>query len=289
MKARCAIVGCGRVGASLAEHLYKAGYPICGVASRRLISAQRVAEKIPGTPFSTDAAEVTRGADVVFITTPDDAIAGVAEAIALEGGIQKGASVFHCSGSLPSTILLPVTEGGGVIGSMHPLQSFAGAASERSPFDSIIMSVEGDAEAVELALAMARDLGARGITIETHAKTMYHAAAVVASNCFVAVQDMAWRFIGDAGVSEADAWSVLGPLIEGTLANIKKVGPVGALTGPIARGDVATIDAHLDKISEMQPDLEPLYRALCRHTVDIATRKGTLSREARGLLVEHLG
>lgn len=288
MKVRCAVVGCGRVGISLVYHLNRAGYPICGVASRSLESAEKAAGVVPGTPFSINAVDVTREADVVFITTPDDTIAEVAGAIAKEDGFKKGASVLHCSGSLASTIMLGVKEAGAFIGSMHPLQSFAGADLANNPFDSIVMSVEGDEKAVAIALVMAADLGAKGLTIETHAKTMYHAAAVVASNCFVTVQDMAWKFISEAGVSEKDAWSVLGPLIEGTLANIKKVGPVEALTGPIARGDVATIDAHLNKISEMQPDLEALYKALCLHTVDVAKRKGTLSKEAEEALVKRL-
>lgn len=288
MKVRCAVVGCGRVGTSLVYHLNRAGYSICGVASRSLESAEKAAGIVPGTPFSINATDVTREADVVFITTPDDTIAEVAEAIAKEGGFKDGASVLHCSGSLPSTIMAGVKETGALIGSMHPLQSFAGADLESNPFDAIIMSVEGDEKPVEIALGMASDLGAKGLTIETHAKTMYHAAAVVASNCFVTVQDMAWKFISDAGVSEKDAWSVLGPLIEGTLANIKKVGPVDALTGPIARGDVATIDTHLNKISEMQPGLESLYKALCLHTVDVAKRKGTLNKDAEEALVKRL-
>lgn len=289
MKATCAVVGCGRVGTSLVYHLNRVGYPICGVASRSLASAERAAGLVPGTLCSTDAAGVTKEADVVFVTTPDDTIAEVAEALAAEGGVKAGATVLHCSGSLPSTIMATVKEAGGFIGSMHPLQSFAGADLETNPFDSIIMSVEGDEKPVAIALSLAADLGARGLTIETRAKTMYHAAAVVASNCFVTVQDMAWAFIKDAGVSEQDAWSVLGPLIEGTLANIKKVGPVGALTGPIARGDVATIDAHLTKIAEMQPGLEALYKALCRHTVDVAKRKGSLTTDAETELMKRLG
>ncbi|SCY03423.1 Rossmann-like and DUF2520 domain-containing protein [Desulfoluna spongiiphila] len=288
MKARCAVVGCGRVGTSLVIHLNRVGYPLCGVASRSLKSAAKAAEMLPGTPYSTDPAEVTRGADLVFLTTPDDTIAEVAEAIAEAGGFKEGATVLHCSGSLPSTIMATVREAGAFIGSMHPLQSFAGADLTTNPFEGIIMSVEGDEPCVALALALAADLGARGLTIETHAKTMYHAAAVVASNCFVTVQDMAWQFISDAGVSEEDAWSVLGPLIEGTMANIKKVGPVAALTGPIARGDVDTIGTHLEKIAEMKPGLAALYKALCLHTVDIASRKNTLSAEAEEALVQRL-
>ncbi|VFQ43048.1 Rossmann-like and DUF2520 domain-containing protein [Desulfoluna butyratoxydans] len=288
MKARCAVVGCGRVGTSLVIHLDRVGYPLCGVASRSAESAEKAAGLVSGTPYSTDPVAVTRDADLVFITTPDDTIAEVAEAIAAAGGFKQGATVLHCSGSLPSTIMEKARLAGARIGSMHPLQSFAGADRETNPFEGIIMSVEGDAPSVELALGLASDLGARGLTIETRAKTMYHAAAVVASNCFVTVQDMAWQFIGDAGVSEEDAWSVLGPLIEGTMANIRKVGPVAALTGPVARGDVDTIGTHLDKIAEMKPGLAALYKALCLHTVDMASRKGTLTPEAEEALVRRL-
>ena len=291
MKARCAVVGCGRVGISLVYHLNRLGYLICGVASRSEGSAKLASEVAGGVPFTTKAQEVTREADVVFITTPDDAISETAEAIFEAGGFSEKSVVLHCSGSLPSTIMEKIKESGALIGSMHPLQSFAGVdtnALSNNPFDGIIASVEGDDKAVSLALEISKDLGARGLTIETHAKTMYHAAAVVASNCFVTVQDMAWKFIADAGVSEKDAWSVLGPLIEGTMANIKRVGPVEALTGPIARGDVATINAHLEKISEMQPELEPLYKALCLHTVDVAKRKKTLGEDAEKALTDRL-
>jgi predicted short-subunit dehydrogenase-like oxidoreductase (DUF2520 family) len=174
-------------------------------------------------------------------------------------------------------------------GSIHPLQSFATIQVERNPFEGIIAAVEGDEAAVERGLVIARDLGAKGLTIKTQAKTMYHASAVAASNFMVTLVDFAYNLLGVAGIEAKDAYSVLGPLIEGTLSNIKRVGPVEALTGPIVRGDVGTVADHLREIAEKTPELVELYKVLGRHTVEIAKKRGTLTHEALDGLNKLLG
>ncbi len=288
MKPCFSIVGCGRVGTTLAKYLTDAGYRCLGTASRSEASAKAAAEAAGCDLFSVSPEAVTKEADVVFITTPDDAIESVCEEIAAKGGFKEDALVYHCSGSLPSTLLASAKTQGALIGSMHPLQSFASAGTEVNPFKGIIVSVEGDLSAVDLALEMAWKLGATGLTIRTDAKAIYHAAAVVASNALVTLVDLAYQLIEAAGIGPDDAYKVLGPLIEGTLYNIKDKGTVDALTGPVVRGDVSVIEKHVAEIEDKTPDLSELYKVLGKYTVEVARRKGALPDETLEALLKAL-
>ncbi len=279
MKPSFAIVGCGKVGTVLGKFLAAAGYRPAGLASKSLSSAEKAAQIIGTDYFNQIPWEITKKADVVFITTPDNAIADTCNSIAENDGFGKDAVVLHCSGVLPSTILSSAKKGGASVGSMHPLQSFASAEIEQNPFQDIIISVEGDAAAVNAAGKIATDLGATCLTIQTEAKTLYHASAAVASNYLVTLLDLALRLIEASGISGPDAIKVLKPLIEGTLANVERVGVIKALTGPIVRGDVETVEKHIQEIGSKKPELLSLYKTLGFHTIDIASAGGTLSEE----------
>ncbi len=288
-KPSVAIVGCGKLGTALARRLAACGYPLAALASKRLSSARTLAARVRAESVSDRAWEVLTAARVVFLTTPDGVIQDACEQIAGEGGWRPDTLVYHCSGAHSSALLAPARAAGAVVGSLHPLQSFASTAIKGNPFDGIVMSVEGDEQAVKTGHAIAEDLGATCFTIRTDTKTLYHASAVVASNYLVTLLEFAFRLIEAAGIDRRDAFGVLKPLIDGTLANVEAVGIPEALTGPVARGDVATVGAHLDAIAAQAPDLESLYKLLGRHTVAVATAKGALGEEqarAIGRLVE---
>jgi predicted short-subunit dehydrogenase-like oxidoreductase (DUF2520 family) len=289
MKPGFSIVGCGRLGITLAKVLSEKGYPARGFASRTLASAQKAAELSGSDNAGTDPVCAIRDADIVFITTPDGLIGSVCQSMSKSGAFRPDQFVYHCSGSLPSTLLESAKDCGSTIGSIHPLQSFATVHTDRNPFDGIIAAVEGDEKAVTLGLAIAEDIGAKGLTIKTDSKTMYHASAVVASNFMVTLVDFAYQLLGVAGIDSKDAYAVLGPLIEGTLANIKQVGPVNALTGPIVRGDVGTVSDHILEITGKKPKLLELYKILGKHTVEIAKQRGSLSKESLDGLTDLLG
>lgn len=279
MKPSFAIVGCGKVGTSLGWFLSRRGYPLLGVVSRHLETAEAAARRVGTEVFSDKAWEITPRADVVFITTPDGAIAGTCQEILNHGGFKENAVVLHCSGSLPSTILSFGEKRGYHAGSLHPLQSFASLKTDWNPFRGIIAAVEGDAEAAAVAREMAKDLGAICLDIKTEAKSLYHASAVVASNYLVSLMDLSLRLMGAAGITGKNAIDVLYPLVRGTLSNIEKVGIPEALTGPISRGDVETVADHLKHMATIAPDLIPIYKSLGRHTIGLARDKGTLSQK----------
>ncbi len=288
MKESFAIVGCGKLGCALAKQMKSSGYPLAGLASKNIISAQQAADEIGTDIFSDKPWEITRSADVVFITTPDGQIEAAATLLAENKGLKKNAVVLHCSGSQPSTILMAAKKCGVSIGSLHPLQSFASSRAEGNPFQNIIAAIEGEAEAVALARQIAQDLGATCFFIKTHAKTAYHAAAVVASNYLVTLQDMAFKLLQIAGIPPENAFQVLKPLIHGTLFNIEKKGTEKALTGPIVRGDTETIRTHIDEILRMAPDLLNLYQTIGRYTVNIAESGGNITKERARELIQIL-
>jgi predicted short-subunit dehydrogenase-like oxidoreductase (DUF2520 family) len=276
MKPTFAIVGCGRVGSALGRFLNERGYGAVGAASRTLASARELADRIGISKVSINPWEVTNQADVVFITTPDGVIEDVCRSISKEKGFGERTVVLHCSGALPSTILSDARNCGAAIGSLHPLQSFASKTYRQSPFPGIIMDMEGDGPAVAMAEKIAADLGARSLLIKTERKSLFHAAAVAASNYLVTLLDLAFQLMGEAGVAPESAWQVLRPLVEGTLSNVNDVGIPEALTGPIARGDLETVRGHLRDMGGNLPHLASLYKALGCHTIQVAIAKGTL-------------
>ncbi len=275
-----AVVGCGKVGTALTKFLLDNGYQPVGFASRTLASARRLANLAKNDRFSELPWQITANAQIVFITTPDGAIEATCNAIAQNQGFSPGAIVLHCSGALSSTILKSAADAGAFVGSMHPLQSFASTEIRENPFLQIIISVEGDSRAVEASRTMSEDLGAVCMEIQTRAKMLYHAAAVVASNYLVTLMDLAFGLVEPAGIARSEALKAMAPLIQGTLANIEKVGIPEALTGPIARGDSQIVARHLEQIQDRAPGLLELYKTLGRHTVPIALAKKSLSAQA---------
>ena len=280
MKPSFAIIGCGKVGTALAIFLTRAGYRPAGFASKNLSSAKHVADIVFFDHFSDVPWDITRHADVVFITTPDSAIKDTCDTISRHNGFADNAVVMHCSGALASSVLSSAKTCGAWIGSMHPLQSFATVDHKTNPFQGIIVSLEGEAPAVNIAKTIAADLGGRVVTLLTEAKTLYHASAVVASNYLVTLLDLAVRLIEEAGVNRQDAFNLLKPLIEGTLSNIGKVGVQKALTGPIARGDIKTVEKHIEEIGFKRPELLALYKMLAFYTIDIAAAGDSISESS---------
>jgi len=275
-----AIIGCGKLGTALGVALARCGYFLCGLSSRSISSAQALADAVGRNVIVSDKPwEATIQADIVFITTPDDHIQSVCQSIIDQGGFQNGSVIFHCSGSLPSTILSEVCREGVSTGSIHPVQSFSGGRYDSNPFDGITMSVEGDRQAVDTALPIVTDLNAAPLAISTAGKIAYHAAAVVASNYLVAIVELDHTLMGYADVPPKKAFEVLEPLMLGTLKNIADKGPIDALTGPISRGDVRTIASHLAAIGVEDVEVLKLYKTLAKRTIGIAALREELDQK----------
>ncbi len=289
MKSTVAIIGCGTVGTAIGKLLARAGYRITGVATRSLETADRSAKIIGVQRFSDRPWDVTLGADLVFITTPDDAIQSTCKAIAEHNGFKKSSVVIHCSGALSSAILSPAKACGAFVSTLHPLQSFASVEQAEKLVPGSFCAVEGDDAALPIMGQLVKDLGGVLMEVSPDGKTLYHAAAVAASNYLVALIHLALELDRSVGMPPDVSFKALLPLIKGTLDNIGAKGIPEALTGPIARGDVDTVAAHLQAIKARAPNLLMIYSALGLYTVDLAKAKGTLRTEAAEKLVALLG
>jgi len=274
------IIGAGTVGTALAIRLSGRGYPVAAVSSRSRSSAQRLAEAVKGCTVYDGSQGVADNADLVFITTPDDAIATVAAQI----NWYKGQSVVHCSGADSTVSLEPAYTSGAYVGVIHPLQTFAGVqqAVENIPGSTFAL------EAEEPLLTTLKEISAAldGYCIELGAedKVLYHTAAVMACNYLVTLVKLATDLWQTFNVPSQEAVRALLPLLRGTIHNIETVGIPNCLTGPIARGDVGTIKKHLDALEKATPEVLSAYRELGLHTIPVALNKGKINGEQAEVL-----
>ena len=262
-------VGAGAVGSALAVALAKASYRIAAVASRRQASATALSAQLPQGTAVTNPAAVAEKSDVVFITTPDDAISQVASQLPW----RQGQGVVHCSGALTLDVLDPAHSAGAVIGSFHPLYTFPRSEeSERSPSlpQGVTFAIEGEGWLRELLEEVALALDGRPVYIKPEDRPLYHASAVMACGYLAALLKAATDLWEVMGFSQEEALQALLPLSRATLENVARLGVEISLTGPVTRGDLATVEKHLEALSRSMPDLMPLYSWLGLHAVEIS-------------------
>ena len=232
-----AIVGAGRLGTALTRALHESGVPVTGPHSRGF----------DGT-----------GAGVVLLCVPDDAIAVAAAAVTAPGAL-----LGHCSGASRLDVL-----GDHEGFSLHPLMT---VTRDGADFRGVTAAVAGRTpRALAAATALADALGLRAVQVEESDRAAYHAAAAIASNFLITLQDAAAELMATVGLDRA----VLLPLARAALDNWGKDGPA-ALTGPVARGDNRTVELHREAVTERTPDLLGLFDALVTATERLAGRAGT--------------
>jgi predicted short-subunit dehydrogenase-like oxidoreductase (DUF2520 family) len=268
------IIGPGRAGLGLALALRRAGVKVLGVHGRRR-------KKVPrGLPLSVGGAPPwMREARVVLLAVRDDSVAPLVAELVRERAVRRGQVVLHLSGALTADVLRPLRRRGAHIGSMHPLMTVsADPARAARHFHGAAFALEGDAAAVAAARRLARALGGEPVVIRGRDKARYHAGAVFASNYVVAILDAAQRLLVAAGFGERAARRALAPLTAASVANEAVHGPEASLTGPIMRGDAATIRRHL---AALDLPTRELYATLGRATLALARRAGLGSAKAR--------
>jgi predicted short-subunit dehydrogenase-like oxidoreductase (DUF2520 family) len=265
-------IGAGTTGTALAVRLAQHGYPVTAVASRSLTSAEKLATRVSGCKAYNGAQEVADIAQLVFITTPDDTISGVAAEVQWH----DGQSVIHCSGAHSVDILEPAKQQRASTGCFHPLQTFASIDQAIDNIPGSTFAIEAEEPLASSLKEMATDLEGDWVILKAGDKVLYHAAAVIACNYLVTLVKLATDLWQTFEVPPAQATKALMPLLRGTLSNIENVGLPNCLTGPIARGDLGTINRHLESLSKQVPSLLGIYKELGRQTVPIALAKGKI-------------
>lgn len=276
------IVGAGRLGTVLGAALVRRGWRAEAVLDKDARAARESRAIIGQGRTTTDIRVPARAGAVVFLTVPDDEIGRVAARLARSGASWTGRSAFHASGLLPARVLEPLRRRGASIASLHPVQSFPDKGAPARVFKGISWGVEGDAAAVRTAGRIVRDLYGRVYLLSERDKPLYHAACSLASNALAGLEWTAVRLLADSGIDEKEAAAVLLPLIQGTLQNVKELGWTGALTGPVARGDIATVREHL-KVLGGAPEARDVYLALGRQTLRMAAERGLAPGRVRAM------
>ncbi|PYP21308.1 MAG: DUF2520 domain-containing protein [Gemmatimonadetes bacterium] len=278
------IIGPGRAGVGLALALVQAGYTV-RLHGRRKKAVPKPLELTVGAADEPPAWVAQAG--VLILAVRDDAISPLAEVLARAEAVRADQVVLHLSGVLGQEALAPLVPSRAALGSLHPLQTISDPATAPARLEGTWAAVEGMPRAVQAAEGIAQELGMRPFRLSGKQKAIYHAGAVFASNYFVVVEAIAQRLLRHAGLSDTDAWQALRPLVEGTFENLTRQEPKDALTGPVARGDEATIRRHLESLTR---DDALLYRALGRAALELAEKGGmdeaTAARVAQALATD---
>jgi predicted short-subunit dehydrogenase-like oxidoreductase (DUF2520 family) len=279
MENTLAIIGAGRVGRALGRRLHELGWRIGAVTTRSEASARRAVRFIgAGKPHASMTRQIL-ASRVILIATPDDEIAAVAQNLARIGAEElRGKVALHTSGAMDARVLDPVKACGAAVGSLHPLQSFSGAAVPS--LEGKVFAVEGEALAVRTARQIARSLGGSPVRIAGEKKILYHAAAAMAAGHVLAVGEAAAQLLVSLGMRRSEAVRALLALTRQVLENLEQLGPRTAWTGPLSRGDYKIVEAHLEALQQSPDEFVQAYEVLNR----LAAR--VLSQNAAGMLAE---
>lgn len=253
------IIGAGRLGTTLGYLFHTQGLlDVVGVHNRSEASSRQAIDFIGAGTY-----KALIPADITLIATPDDAIEEACAFLCRSNAIKPGAIVFHCSGSRTSDSLAEVKLHGAYTASIHPMKSFADPNLSILNFNGTYCAIEGDEDALQLLEPLFREIGAITYKVRKEQKALYHAAGVFASNYLVTLYDQAMECMTRAGVDDAMAASVMIHLMKGTLANLETSRSAKtSLTGPLKRGDVATIQSHLKSMET--PQQKALYAQLAQ-------------------------
>jgi predicted short-subunit dehydrogenase-like oxidoreductase (DUF2520 family) len=279
-KLKIGFIGAGTVGTALAVRLSRRDYNVTAVTSRSLSSAHRLAEMVGQVTVYSSPQEAADHSDLVFITTPDDAIPVVVDLVRWH----QGQFVVHCSGADSLDVLESARMVGAQVGSFHPLQTFASIQKAIDNLPGSTFALEAEGSLLEILKEMALSLEGRSIKLGAGDKAAYHTAAVMTSNYLVTLVKLATDLWGSFGIPRDQAILALLPLLKGTLNNLENLSVPNALTGPIARGDIGTVQIHLKTLKETTPDILPTYCQLGLQTIPVAVAKGKINeRQAKEL------
>jgi predicted short-subunit dehydrogenase-like oxidoreductase (DUF2520 family) len=263
MPSAVAIVGAGRVGRALGRRLRNLGWGIGGVTTRSITTARAAVHAIgAGRPMDRLTRQVV-AADVVLIATPDEAIRRVAEELAQIGGEEwRGKVVLHTSGALDSSLLEPLARAGAATGSLHPMQTFS---NQNMPeLAGSMFGMEGSPAALKVARKIVRQMGGVAVKLSGVNKAAYHAAGSFACAHALALVEAGTRLLMAQGFTRRQATRALLPLARQTLDNLERLGPRAAWTGPMARGDYATVERHAEALADFPREFFDAYATVSR-------------------------
>ncbi len=280
---RIGFIGLGRVATAFARGFERASLRISPSFDNDRERAD--AWRQLGFPAAEIVDQAVNGADVIFITTTDDAIEGVAGRVSEIANAENLSAVFHTSGATPTSVLSCLKSRDVDFASIHPVMSFSGEIDDTDRLQGCTFCVEAGTEpGVEIAAELCERLGAQVVKLSGEAKVAHHLACVLASNFAVLLMDEGWHVHEKAGVKREASLAMLGRLVRAAIDNTSLRGPEAALTGPFSRGDVETVASHVRWLTENMPELLEIYATLGRKTVELALRAGRITAKQAAAL-----
>jgi len=279
---RLNIIGSGKLGRTLARLFGDAGLVTIGAIYNRKVKSSQSAQTFIGAGrVITHIEELSsQPAELWMIATPDDVIRSCAEQLAALKNIDwNSATIFHSSGLKTALELAALQNLGSSVASAHPAHSFASPQRSLTNFTATVCTLEGDDSAITILDALFSGIGGLTTTLQPEAKALYHAATVMASNYLVALIGASETLLEKAGIEDSLASAILSPLMRQSLENGLTVGAVKALTGPIARGDIETLQAHLKAIAQTAPGLRSTYTTMGRQALKLAQQNNNLKKK----------
>lgn len=275
---RVSIIGAGRVGTAMAVLLSEKGRDVV-LVSDPLPEARERAARLSGARAVDDPVEAAREADVVLVTTPDEAVLPTSELVSGALADLSGKTFIHMSGALPLAALAPLAGRGADVLSIHPLQTFADLEGARTALPGSTFGITCEPGLEGWARSFVAVLDGRAKVVDDADKALYHAAAVLACNLVTMVEYGAMSATRELGFSQEEFLEAFMPLAEAAVRNVARLGPAAALTGPLARGDIETVRGHLEALRRIDGALEEMYRAVCAVGLELLEERGGLERK----------
>ncbi len=277
MRREFTLIGPGRVGCAVSKRLVQAGFRITGIIGRdpeRVRAAGRFIDGFP-LPAAGLRPEPIADGQIILLAVPDDRIAAVAAAVQRGNTLSRATTLVHFSGLHPAEIMRSPQSAARLL-SIHPLLPFADAQAAYEKLSHCPCALEGDSTALSLGEELVRALDGVGFRIKKEQKALYHAAACIASNFFVTLIDWARELLIACGMEAERVLPLLQPLLQTTAENLRVLGTEQALTGPIVRGDAATVGTHIQQLERTAPAYTAAYIDLARLTLALALRSERL-------------
>lgn len=270
---RVGVIGTGRAGSVIGAALHRVGHEVVAVAAVSELSRLRAQALLPGVPI-VDIDQVVAACDLVLVAVPDDALAGLLEGLAASQSVKPGQFWVHLSGRYGTDVMAPVAALGALPLAIHPVMSFTGTSMDLQRLEECPFGVTAPDELRSAAEALVIEIGGDPIWVPEDKRVLYHAALAFGSNYLITLVAQSAELLSQAGIEEPRR--VLAPLLSASLDNALRLGDQ-ALTGPVARGDAASVKAHLAVLTEQSELAGSSYRVLARVTADRAVDAGLLS------------
>ncbi len=269
---RVGVVGVERVGSTLGAALARAGHDVVAASAVSAESRRRAERLLPGADV-LPLDDTVAAADLVLLAVPDDVLRPLVSGLAGTDAWREGQLVAHTSGAQGIGVLDPAAARGVLALALHPVMTFTGRDEDLDRLDGATFGVTALEELRPVAESLVLEMGGEPVWVPEPARSLYHAALTIGANHLVTLVNDSLSLLDGVGVEQPAR--LMAPLLSAALDNVLRLGDA-ALTGPVSRGDVATVAAHKETLERNAPDVLPSYLAMARRTTERALASGRL-------------